>query len=96
MQLLKVHSWKGLLIHLAIMLVLGISAALLFFNAYLPATTNHGETVTVPDLEGLHEGEINDFLSQGNRKPRTTHPGDWKSFLENGKPQTTNHTPKGV
>nr|WKN36829.1 PASTA domain-containing protein [Tunicatimonas sp. TK19036] len=68
MQLLKVHSWKGLLIHLAIMLVLGISAALLFFNAYLPATTNHGETVTVPDLEGLHEGEINDFLSKRNLK----------------------------
>jgi beta-lactam-binding protein with PASTA domain len=72
MKLFTVRSWKGLLIHLGIMAGLTIAAALIFFNVYLPSTTNHGETVTVPDLEGLHEEEITDFLSKRNLKYEVT------------------------
>lgn len=68
MKLLTVRSWKGLLVHLGIMLGLIIIATLLFFNFYLPSTTNHGETVTVPDLEGLHVDEINEFLTKRSLK----------------------------
>ncbi|MEQ9438631.1 MAG: PASTA domain-containing protein [Cyclobacteriaceae bacterium] len=68
MKLLTIHSWKGLLLHLGIITGLGLGAMLLFFNVYLPATTNHGETVTVPDLEGLHQQEISEFLTKRNLK----------------------------
>jgi len=68
MKLFTVRSWKGLLIHLGILVGLTAAAALIFFHVYLPSTTNHGETVTVPDLEGLHEEEITDFLSRRNLK----------------------------
>ncbi|MGB3588374.1 MAG: PASTA domain-containing protein [Tunicatimonas sp.] len=72
MKLLSVRSWKGLLIHLGIIAGLTIAAVLIFFNMYLPSTTNHGETVTVPDLEGLHIEEINEFLTKRNLKHEVT------------------------
>jgi len=72
MKLLSVRSWKGLLIHLGIIAGLTIAAVLIFFNMYLPSTTNHGETVTVPDLEGLHIDEINEFLTKRNLKHEVT------------------------
>lgn len=72
MKLFSVRSWKGLLIHLGIIAGLTIAAALIFFNMYLPSTTNHGETVTVPDLEGLHIDEINEFLTKRNLKHEVT------------------------
>jgi len=33
-----------------------------FFFVYLPTTTNHGETYTVPKVEGMKLNEIEDFL----------------------------------
>jgi len=33
---------------------------------YFPIVTNHGETITVPDLKGLNYIEIDDFLSKRN------------------------------
>ncbi|WKN42007.1 PASTA domain-containing protein [Tunicatimonas pelagia] len=72
MKLLSVRSWKGLLIHLGIIAGLTIAAVLIFFDMYLPSTTNHGETVTVPDLEGLHIDEINEFLTKRNLKHEVT------------------------
>ncbi|MEM8965339.1 MAG: PASTA domain-containing protein [Bacteroidota bacterium] len=72
MKLLTIRSWQGLLIHLGIMAGLTIAAVLIFFNSYLPSTTNHGETVTVPDLEGLHIDEINEFLTKRNLKYEVT------------------------
>jgi len=35
---------------------------LFFFYLYLPSITNHGETITVPDLEGMPMEELDDFL----------------------------------
>jgi eukaryotic-like serine/threonine-protein kinase len=38
-----------------------------YYHAYyLPATTNHGETITMPSVIGKSEGELNDFLSVRN------------------------------
>ena len=36
------------------------------FYMYFPIVTNHGETITVPDLKGLNYIEIDDFLSKRN------------------------------
>ncbi len=66
MNLFKISSIKDVLIHLAIIIVLTISLLVLFFNVYLPTATNHGETVTVPDLEGIHLDDIDEFLTKRN------------------------------
>src|SRR5690606_30787156 len=51
-----------------ILIILGVLITLLFifFQVYLPNYTNHGETVTVPDLEGFHYEELSDFLQERN------------------------------
>lgn len=36
----------------------------LFFQVYLPGYTNHGQTVTVPDMEGFHYGELASYLNE--------------------------------
>lgn len=55
---------KKIGIHLGIMLVVGLILMLLFFYYFLPSYTNHGETITVPDLRGLAYEELDDYLSQ--------------------------------
>jgi eukaryotic-like serine/threonine-protein kinase len=49
---------------LNLLIILGIIICLLFafFAIYLPSYTNHGESVTVPELEGMHYNELEAFL----------------------------------
>ena len=65
-QLFKVNSPIGVLIHLGIILLLATVGGLWFFYSYLPSATHHNETVTVPDLEGIHLDNIDEFLTQRN------------------------------
>jgi len=60
------NNLKGLLIHGALLVALLVVALLLFFKVYLPAYTNHGESITVPDLEGIHMDNIEDFVVKRN------------------------------
>lgn len=60
------NSIKDVIIHLAVVIILGITLLVIFFYVYLPSTTNHGETVTVPDLEGIHQDDIDEFLTKRN------------------------------
>lgn len=53
MKLFKADSFKDVLIHLAIIVSIFVALILLFFYAYLPSVTKHGEYITVPKLEGL-------------------------------------------
>ncbi|UCS92346.1 PASTA domain-containing protein [Echinicola marina] len=53
---------KKILTHLIIILGLLFALLFFFFEVYLPGYTNHGETVTVPDLENFHYDEIEDYL----------------------------------
>ncbi|WPP51408.1 PASTA domain-containing protein [Catalinimonas niigatensis] len=66
MNLFKVNSIKDVLIHLAIIVAIVITLLVLFFYVYLPSATNHGETVTIPDLEGIHLDDIDEFLTKRN------------------------------
>ena len=59
-------SLKGLLIHFSVMLVLGLGTTLIFFYVYLPSETNHGETITVPNLVERHYNELEEMLLQRN------------------------------
>ena len=60
----SVQTFGGILIHfllaLGVLMILGI----LYFYAYLPNTTNHGETITVPNIEGKNIQEVEEFLAK--------------------------------
>lgn len=60
------HSKRDVYIHLGIILCLLTILFLGFFLVYLPASTNHGETITVPNLKGMTTEEIEDFLDDRN------------------------------
>jgi len=49
-------------------IIVGIGAVLLvfFFYIYLPSTTNHNETLTVPDLVGTSFSQVDDLLTNRN------------------------------
>ncbi|NJN28087.1 MAG: PASTA domain-containing protein [Cyclobacteriaceae bacterium] len=63
---LTTPSWKTLAIHIALILLVMIVIIMVFFYAYLPSTTRHGETITVPNLEGMSLNEMDDFLKRRN------------------------------
>lgn len=39
---------------------------LFFFYIYLPSTTNHGETITVPELVGMSYDDLEEYVTQRN------------------------------
>jgi eukaryotic-like serine/threonine-protein kinase len=61
---LKANSPKDLFIHIAIIIGIFIAIILCFFFIYLPVTTNHGETITVPKLVGMNSRELESFLRE--------------------------------
>jgi len=62
--LIREKSLKSLLIHIALIVSSFILLSLIFFFVYLPSTTNHGEAITVPNLEGMPLEEMDDFLKK--------------------------------
>lgn len=60
---IKTSSWKDVLIHLGIMFCIVAIIVLTFFFFYLPRTTHHGESVTVPDISGMNVGQVEEFLA---------------------------------
>ena len=44
----------------------GILVISIFFYIYLPISTNHSETLTVPDITGIHVDELDYYLSLRN------------------------------
>ncbi len=63
MSFFKIQSLKHFLIHFGIFVVVFIVALLSFFMIYLPISTNHGESITVPDITGMTLPEVEEFLS---------------------------------
>lgn len=60
---LRTNTLGGLLTHLFLAVALIIVVSLLYFYAYLPHVTNHGESITVPSVEGLPITKVEDFLA---------------------------------
>jgi eukaryotic-like serine/threonine-protein kinase len=56
-------STKKILTHLSIIVGLTIVLTFIFLQLFLPSYTNHGETVTVPNLEGYDFYEVGSFLA---------------------------------
>lgn len=60
------YNLKKILINLAIIFGISIFLGFLFLKVYLPLYTNHGETVSVPDLSGYAYEEAINLLESSN------------------------------
>ncbi len=61
-------AWVRMVVHIVSATLLALVIVLFFFNIYLPSRTNHGETITVPNVVGVHFDDLDEFLT--NRKLR--------------------------
>lgn len=62
----RINSFKDIFIHLAIIIVLGVMTFAVFFYWYLPEVTNHSETITVPNLQGVSYSDLDEHLTRRN------------------------------
>ncbi|HEY0653801.1 MAG TPA: PASTA domain-containing protein [Chryseosolibacter sp.] len=60
----KSNTLGGLLLHILVASGLLLLIAVTYFYAYLPNVTNHGETITVPNIEGLDSKKAEEFLTR--------------------------------
>ncbi len=60
------NPWLRILFHIGLTIILGFAGTLYFFYGYLPAKTNHGETITVPDVIGTHYNDLDQVLTVRN------------------------------
>lgn len=58
----KSNTLGGLFLHMILAVSVIIVLCVLYFYAYLPHVTNHGESITVPSVEGLPITKVEDFL----------------------------------
>jgi beta-lactam-binding protein with PASTA domain len=62
-KFLRAETQRDIYIHLLIVMLTAAVLIVGFFNIYLPYTTNHGETITVPNLQGMHKDQLAEFLN---------------------------------
>lgn len=60
----KAKSFLGVIMHLLIMGVIVAALILGFFYFYLPSTTNHGESISVPKITGLQLADAEAVLEE--------------------------------
>lgn len=60
----KKTSRNRLLIHIGSALVVTMFLIYAVFNIYFPFITNHGESLTVPNLEGIQYEDLEEFLEE--------------------------------
>ena len=68
----KPASIKDLFLHIGVVVGTLIFSTFFVFYIYLPLRTNHGETITVPDIVGKTPEELNDFLEKRNLRYEVT------------------------
>jgi beta-lactam-binding protein with PASTA domain len=61
-EFLKPATKRDVYLHLLIVVLTAAVLMVVFFNLYLPFTTNHGQTITVPNLQGMHRDQLEEFL----------------------------------
>lgn len=65
---LKEESWKGLARNISLVFFIFLVLVLCFFFMYLPLATNHGQSLSVPDVRGMSIEEAERFLLQRDLK----------------------------
>jgi len=63
LHFLRAENKRDIFLHIAIAILTGAILVVAFFNIYLPYTTNHGQTITVPNLQGMHKDQLEEFLA---------------------------------
>lgn len=58
------NTLGGVLIHLLIACICLLLLCIFYFYSYLPNVTNHGESITVPNIEGLPVAKVQEFLEE--------------------------------
>ncbi len=66
MTKISTRSFLDLLIHIGIIVALVATLFLVFFFLYLPFTTKHGQTITVPDVTRQSLDEMQNLLDDRN------------------------------
>lgn len=61
-NLLTKKSLASLITNIVVAAFILVVISISYFYIYLPAITNHGETITVPDLQGMNVEELDAFL----------------------------------
>ena len=70
--MIKSNSFLGVLLHLVIIITIIVLIVLGFFYLYLPKATNQGETLTVPNLEGIPLQQVDEYLTKRNLRYEVT------------------------
>src|SRR5688572_3258226 len=89
----KAYNILDVIKHLVIILVITALLLGVFFFVYLPATTNHGETITVPDVVGMPMEKLEDYLDERSLRfyvHDSSYHSDQKPFVV-----LTQYPPKG-
>lgn len=60
------NTLGGVMIHLGLAGAALVGICILYFFVYLPNTTNHNQTVTVPDVEGKYVDQLDPFFVKTN------------------------------
>jgi eukaryotic-like serine/threonine-protein kinase len=60
---LKSDTLGGLFMHAILAVAIIVLLCVFYFYLYLPHITNHGESITVPSVEGLPITKVEDFLA---------------------------------
>jgi beta-lactam-binding protein with PASTA domain len=66
MNWFRAEKWYDLIKHLVYITVLGVSFTFIIFYVVMPISTNHGETITVPDVIGISYDELDLHLTRRN------------------------------
>ena len=66
------NSIANIGVHLVLVIVAVIVVAIIFLKVFLPSYTNHGQTVTVPDLEGYDYEMLDKYLGERDLKYEIT------------------------
>lgn len=65
-NIIRADSKGHLIKHIVFIGLTGIILLLGFFYVFLPWITNHGESITVPDIVGLEYDDLREFLTDRN------------------------------
>ncbi|WP_462250604.1 PASTA domain-containing protein [Ekhidna sp.] len=72
MSFLKPTSFKDYLMHAGAIIGGSFLIVIVVFYVWLPITTNHGETITVPDIKGMTISELDEFLGKRSLRYEAT------------------------
>jgi eukaryotic-like serine/threonine-protein kinase len=64
MAWLKTKTLGAVILHISIAMGIILLLGVFYFYIYLPNSTNHGESITVPDLYGMQLEELDIFLAE--------------------------------